>query len=52
MCNQKELWKDIEYLQEKMRKTIRSKGVNSPEAKRAILMFRNKVKEYNNLVNY
>jgi hypothetical protein len=52
MYNPKELWKEIESLQERLQETIRKKGVNSPEAKRAILLFRNKMQEYNNLVNY
>jgi hypothetical protein len=51
MCDLKELWKKVEQLQEVMNDVIRKKGVNSPEAIRAIQAFRNKMQEYNNLVN-
>ncbi|SMD17921.1 hypothetical protein SAMN04488500_1552 [Sporomusa malonica] len=51
MCDLKELWKKVERLQEIMNEAIRNKGVNSPDAIRAIQELRNKMQEYNNLVH-
>ncbi|XFO65221.1 hypothetical protein SPSIL_013300 [Sporomusa silvacetica DSM 10669] len=48
----KELWKEVEQLQEELHETISKKGVNSPEAIRAIQAFRNKMQEYNDLMNH
>ena len=50
MQEQKELWKEVERLQEILHETVSKKGVNSPEAKRAIEAFRNKMEEYNDSV--
>lgn len=43
----KELWKEVTYLQEKLREVASRKGVNSPEAIRVSQAFRDKMKEYN-----
>lgn len=45
------LWKEIEQLQEKLHKVISQKGINAPEAIRVSQVFRNKMKEYNDLKN-
>jgi len=47
MHDPKELWKEVELLQEKMHEIINKKGANSPEAIRVIQMYRNKMQEYN-----
>ena len=47
MQEQRKLWKEVEQLQETLHETVSRKGVNSPEAKRAIEAFRNKLEEYN-----
>jgi hypothetical protein len=47
----KDIWKEVEQLQEILNETVRKKGVNSPEATRAIQAFRNKLQEYDNLKN-
>jgi len=47
MHDPKELWKEVELLQEQMHEIISKKGANSPEAIRVIQMYRNKVQEYN-----
>lgn len=47
MYGLKELWREVEKLQETMNDTIRKKGVTSPEATRVIQAFRNKMREYN-----
>lgn len=49
MDKSKELWKEIEQLQEKLQDVVRKKGVSSPEAIRVSQSFRNKMKEYNDL---
>ncbi len=46
MDDPKGLWKEVEQLQEKLNDVVRKKGVNSPEATRAIQAFRNKMQEY------
>lgn len=51
MYDPQELWKEVEQLQEIMHETIHKKGSSSPESIRAIQAFRNKMQEYNNLVN-
>lgn len=50
MQKRKESWKEVEQLQEMLHETVSRKGVNSPEAKRAIEAFRNKMQEYNDSV--
>jgi len=47
----KELWKEVEQLQEELHDVVSKKGVNSPEAIRAIQSFRNKMQEYDDLKN-
>jgi hypothetical protein len=51
MHDHKELWKEVEQLQEILHETVSKKGINSPEANRASQAFRNKMKEYNDLAN-
>lgn len=50
MSDSKELWKEINQLREKLRIVVHKKGMNSPEAIRASMAFRNKMKEYNDLI--
>lgn len=50
MDDPKELWKEVEQLQEKLNDVVRKKGVNSPEATRAIQAFRNKMQEYSSAI--
>ena len=50
MQEQRELWKEVEHLQEILHETVSKKGAGSPEAKRAIEAFRNKMQEYNDSV--
>lgn len=50
MQEQRDLWKEVEQLQQVLNETVSKKGVNSPEAKRAIEAFRNKMQEYNDSV--
>lgn len=47
MHDPKELWAEVELLQEKMHEIVTKKGANSPEAQRVIQMYRNKMQEYN-----
>lgn len=49
MHEHKELWKEVEQLQEELHEIVSKKGINSPEAIRASQDFRNKMKEYNDL---
>ncbi|WP_186451043.1 hypothetical protein [Sporomusa sp. KB1] len=51
MSDPKELWKEVEQLQGILHETIGKKGTNSPDAIRAIQAFRNKMQEYNDLIN-
>ncbi|MEN6567185.1 MAG: aspartyl-phosphate phosphatase Spo0E family protein [Veillonellales bacterium] len=51
MYDKRELWKEIERLQEELHDTITQKGINSPEAIRVSHDFRNKMQEYNCLIN-
>lgn len=50
MQERKELWKEVEQLQEKLREVVSKKGVTSPEAIRTIQAFRNKMLECNNAI--
>jgi hypothetical protein len=50
MYDPKELWKEVEWLQEILHETVSKKGSTSPEATRAIHAFRNKMKEYTELM--
>ncbi|MDF2572788.1 MAG: hypothetical protein K0R55_4392 [Sporomusa sp.] len=50
MQDNKELWTEVEQLQEVLHETVNKKGITSPEAIRAIQAFRNKMQEYNNFV--
>jgi hypothetical protein len=52
MHNRKELWKEVEQLQGILHEVVSKKGVTSPEAIRAIQSFRNKMQEYNDLINH
>lgn len=51
MHDPKELWKEVEQLQELLHETVSKKGIDSPETNRVIHEFRNKMQEYNNLVS-
>ena len=51
MQDHRELWKEVEQLQEELHDVVSKKGVNSPDAIRAIQMFRNKMQEYDDLRN-
>ncbi|VBB07306.1 spo0e like sporulation regulatory protein [Lucifera butyrica] len=51
MHDQKELWREIEQLQEKLHEIVSKKGINSPEAIRVSQEFRNKMKEYHDSKN-
>lgn len=51
MQDHKELWNEVELLQEELRDVISKKGINSPETIRASQAFRNKMQEYNDLKN-
>jgi hypothetical protein len=50
MNNAKDLWREVEQVQEIMHEVISKKGVNSPDAIRAIQVFRSKMQEYNDLI--
>jgi hypothetical protein len=45
----KELWQEVEQLQEKLHDIVSRKGIKSPEAIRASQEFRNKMDEYQRL---
>lgn len=47
--DRKELWEEVERLQEELHEISSKKGINSPEAIRASQVFRNKMKEYTDL---
>ncbi|WP_176215628.1 hypothetical protein [Sporomusa malonica] len=49
MYDPKELWKEVEQLQEILHDVVQKKGAKSPDAVRAIQAFRNKMQEYNDL---
>lgn len=51
MQDHKELWTEVEQLQEELHEIITKKGINSSEAIRVSHEFRNKMKEYNDLKN-
>ena len=51
MHDSKGLWKEIEQLQSELHKVVTKKGINSPEAIKASQLFRNKMKEYNDLIS-
>ena len=48
MYDHKELWKEVEHLQEMLHDIVIRKGINSPEAIRASQAFRDKMNEYSN----
>lgn len=49
MDDLREAWKKVEQLQEELHDIVRKKGLNSAEAISVSQVFRNKMKEYNDL---
>lgn len=49
MNDHKELWEEVECLQEKLSEVVNKKGIYSPETIRISQAFRNKMKEYSDL---
>lgn len=47
MDDRRGLWKEVEHLQEELRKAASRKGINSPESILARQAFRDKMQEYN-----
>jgi hypothetical protein len=46
MYDHRDLWKEVQRLQQELREVASRKGINSPEAIRAGQAFRNKMQEY------
>ena len=51
MCDHREVWKEVQHLQGELRKVASRKGLNSPEAIRVRQEYRNKMKEFSDLMN-
>ena len=49
MYDHRDLWKQVQHLQQELREVASRKGLNSPEAIRASQAFRDKMKEYSDL---
>ena len=51
MYDHRELWKEVQHLEEELRKAASRKGLNSPEAIRASQAYRNKIQEFSDLMD-